>query len=266
MYPLGFSNSQLESFLVMSYHGCFDTVKADEFTALRQCHSIHKFRALVHIAELFAAFMIVILLTWHPAVPVAALGAAGDCLHQVTNLFSRTVSIFLMSNAIVAAVIVLSSGKGTGGSTFDVYDEYLSSSRHPGAGRDFPMPEMDKSPLAAPAESQVGQSRWPGQGTESAISQVRIATTVKDEKQEQPASEREPCGGLSRSESSDTCQETSLEGEESKKGRSRSVEDLSTEEFNQAVEKYIAKTMWLLRKERLEDLLKNEFAEPVTDR
>ncbi|OWM80861.1 hypothetical protein CDL15_Pgr006892 [Punica granatum] len=179
----------------MELHEYFSTSKADEVRAMRRQHSIHNLKTFMHVSEFVLGLMI--LLTWNSTGLAVAVGATGNCLCHVSSLFGRPISVFLISNGIVAAVSVLSSGKGPDkiGDCSDLYDdEYVSHGGHPAGGVSPLPPEVDVY-HSAPAERQAVLLSQQAQQGPVCQDTERTVVTVGEVEQVEPANVGEPRGG-----------------------------------------------------------------------
>ncbi|KAI3432059.1 uncharacterized protein J3R85_007732 [Psidium guajava] len=252
----------------------FDNVKAEKAKAMRRYQRIRNLRTLAHALELLVALF---LLSWYYSSGLSA--AAGGFLRRVAGLLAKPLVVFLICNGIIVIIVFLArknDDRRHRQEPHHIYDEYLSARRASGGGGStgtvaapdethvdkqivpyeappphekiitevpLPAPASDPPPLTAePAvEETAGEEDVvrPASAAASAAAEKRYRRTRSEVTVEEPRAE------LCRSATDNGRPPKPLRGEE---GPS-SVEDLSNEEFNLTVEKYIAKTKWLLREE-----------------
>lgn len=150
------------------------------------------------------------LLTWY------AFHFTGGCLRDLLTLLLRPLSVFLISNAIIVTVAVLSSEPGSDASNVSCRSHHTSEVVDEISGEAVTVP---------PAEDDPEEVRC----------LLRDSTSV--------------------SVSDEGRREMAHHGGAKEEGDTVVVEDLSEEEFNRTVEKYIALTRSFLHKERLDDVL-----------
>lgn len=246
----------------------FDNVKAEKAKAMRRYQRTRELRTLAHVLELLLALF---LLSWYSS---GLSAAAGGFLRRLAGLLARPLVVFLISNGIIAIIVFL-AGKNDDRrhrrEPHHIYDEYLSARRASGGGG------VSTGTVAAPDETHVDKQIVPYEAPpphEKIITEVPLPLSESDPppltavekdageedvvrpaaaekryrrtRSEVTGEEEEPRAELCRW-ATDNGRPKPLRGEE--RPPSSSVEDLSNEEFNLTVEKYIAKTKWFLREE-----------------
>ncbi|XP_030446575.2 uncharacterized protein LOC115669515 [Syzygium oleosum] len=254
----------------------FDSVKAEKAKAMRRYRRSRKLKTLAHALEVLAALL---LLSWYSS---GLSAAAGGFLRRLASLLAKPLVVFLISNGIIGVILFLAGKNDDRGHRHEpshIYEEYLSARRAPGGGylgtmaapdethvdkqivpyeappahekiiREVPLPAPEPDPLPSTvvpavekgaAEGELGPGAAPP-ARPAAAAEKRYRRTRSEvtggEEEEEEEEEGKPRAELRRSATDN--------------GRPRppSVEDLSNEEFNLTVEKYIAKTKWFHREE-----------------
>ncbi|XP_030527288.1 uncharacterized protein LOC115738717 [Rhodamnia argentea] len=251
----------------------FDVVKAEKAKAMCRYQRTRKLRILAHALELL---LVLVLLSWY----YSGLSAAAGCfLRRLAGLLVKPLVVFLISNGIIVVIVFLArknDDRRHGPEQHRIYDEYLSARRASGGGgssgmvaapeethvdkqivpyetplppekiiKEVPLPVPESNPPPMTADPVVEK----GAGEEHVVRPAAAAAAAAAENRyrrtrSEVTGEEEPRAELCRS-ATDNGRPKPLRGE----GKPSSVEDLSNEEFNLTVEKYIAKTKWHLREE-----------------
>lgn len=252
----------------------FDSVKAEKAKAMRRYQRSRKLKTLAHALEVLAALL---LLSWYSS---GLSAAAGGFLRRLASLLAKPLVVFLISNGIIGVILFLAGKNDDHGHRHEpshIYEEYLSARRAPGGG--YP------GTMAAPDETHVDKQIVPYEAPpahEKIIREVPLPAPEPDPLPSTvvPAVEKcaaegvvgpgaappaLPAAAAEKRYRRSRSEVTGGEEEEEEKGKPRaelrrwatdngrprppSVEDLSNEEFNLTVEKYIAKTKCFLREE-----------------
>ncbi|KAI3440052.1 uncharacterized protein J3R85_004014 [Psidium guajava] len=234
----------------------FDVVKAEKAGSLRRYRRNRRLKAFLHVSEICTALLL--LAYYSPGISLSA-ALANDSVSRVAALLAKPLSVFLLSNAIIITVIVLSGKDMERGPAHDVYDEYVAHrrnfSRNSPATETLPEEETvaDKQIVlysSAPAcENPAPMVMDPDADRDKAIVQVTetnhvgveklpVITLAKQCRRTQKAVTPEVHRELRLSPSgSHNCRPN-----RAARRRRPAVEELSDEEFNRRVEKYIERT------------------------
>ncbi|XP_030459099.1 uncharacterized protein LOC115679618 [Syzygium oleosum] len=250
----------------------FDVVKAEKARSLRRYGRDQRLKAFLRVSEICVALL---LLAYYSSGISLSAAVTGDSLGRVVALFAKPLSVFLLSNAIIITVIVLSGKDTERGPACDVYDEYLARRRTfarncPATGTLLEETVVDKqivlyssSPVCEnPAltvtdpeadrnkaivevtETIRGVEKLPAVPPAKQCRRTQTTVTVRVQRELRLSPSRSDNGRLDRAV---------------RRRRPCAVEELSNEEFNQRVEKYIERTRTFLRKEKMADAMKESY-------
>lgn len=250
----------------------FSAVKAEKARSLRQYPRNKMLKAFLRVSEICAALF---LLAYYSSGISLSAATTGDSFGRVVALLAKPLSVFLLSNAIIITVIVLSGKDTERGPVRDVYDEYIAHRRT------FPrnstatetLPEetvVDKqivlyssppvcentAPTATDLEAHRDEATAEVTETNRVVEKLPVVPLAKQCRRTQTMAttrvQRELRLSSSRSDSG-------LRNRAVLHRRPCAVEELSDEEFNRRVEKYIERTRMLLRKEKMADAMKEGY-------
>lgn len=251
----------------------FDVVKAEKARSLRRYRTNKRLKAFLRVSEICAALFL--LAYYSPGISLSA-AVANDSLIRLAALFAKPLSVFLLSNAIIITVIVLSGKDTERGPAHEVYNEYVAHrrtfSRNSPATETLPEEEtvVDKQIVpysSAPVcENPAPTVMDPNADRDKAI--VQVTETNHDGVEKLPVIP--PAKQCRRTQETVTLKvhrelrlspSGSHNGRHDRAARHRrpAVEELSDEEFNRRVEKYIERTRMFLRKEKMTDAMKGSY-------
>lgn len=183
------------------------------FRQFTENHTVINVKTVMHFSEMLICL---VLLSWYSPTLTVAVHVTRGCLLDFSRILTRPLSVFLISNAIIVAVAVLSGEKGTDSSNYAETKATPELQTLSTAGTDIVAVEVTVLSVGTLINKQVADSE-----------EDQGSTTITEEAND-------------------------AAGEE--EVRKNPVEDLSTEEFNRTVEKYIARTKSFLYKDRLDDI------------
>ncbi|XP_030516982.2 uncharacterized protein LOC115730501 [Rhodamnia argentea] len=252
----------------------FDVVKAEKARSLRRYRRNQRLKAFLRVSEICAALFL--LAYYSPGISLSA-AVASDSLSCVVALFAKPLSVFLLSNAIIITVIVLSGKDTERGPVHDVYGEYVAHRRtfvRNSSAMETLLEEktvVDKQIVvysSAPVCENPGPMVMdPDADCDTAI--VQVTEINHDGVEKIPMNP--PAKQCRRTQKTVTpmvhrelrpLRSGSHNGRHDRAVRHRrpcAVEELSDEEFNRRVEKYIERTRMFLRKEKMADAMKESY-------
>lgn len=220
MYAVGWGVVSVEKRLMDVFRE-MDSVKAEKAKAIRRYRRFRQIAGVFRCVEFFVGFL---LLAWLSLRLPLVLKLSGEFLRQLAAVVVSPLFVFLVGNAIVITLFA-NSRHFSGGAGDQLYDEFVKSSEGRGA-----------APAEAPPEVVEDKTGCEEGRARSARKEFRRS---KSEAAPAPA---ERMQRLRRSE-------TDAAG----RGRppSYSEAEMSDEEFNRAIEQFIAKQLKFQREESM---------------
>lgn len=250
-----------------------DTVKAE---AVLRHRRTSRLKTLMAVLEACSVLLVLLSCCSGSSLSLAVDSTVYHSL-RLLHLFRRPLWAFLLSNAIIIAVAILSvtdDGRqktGTAAEFSDrIYDEYISRRRITQVDS-LHFPVMEKSPeetsannaqiVPYVAEPEPKPEPKP-EPAELNVSWVSSASAVTATGATGERHHRRTRSAALTVKSCRAAGDRALRRSMTEKGlrtarcrlERRSVDDLSNEEFNRTVENYIARTRWFLKKEMMADL------------
>ncbi|KAE8709875.1 CYP722 protein [Hibiscus syriacus] len=110
----------------------FDNVKAEKEDALWRYNMEKKLKIRLHLTGFLLALFL-LSWSWFPTLISATFAVAGDFLRRVVSTFNEPLFTFVLANFIIMVIYIISGQKQTQkqatSTDMDIYDEYVCSSR-----------------------------------------------------------------------------------------------------------------------------------------
>ncbi|KAK3425353.1 hypothetical protein EUGRSUZ_F01877 [Eucalyptus grandis] len=237
----------------------FSAVKAEKARSLRRYPRNKMLKAFLRVSEICAALF---LLAYYSSGISLSAATTGDSFGRVVALLAKPLSVFLLSNAIIITVIVLSGKDTERRPVRDVYDEYIAHRRT------FPRNSTatETLPEETAVDKQIVLYSSPPAHRDEATAEVTETNWVVEKLPVVPLAKQ--CRRTQTMATTRVQRELRLSSSRSDSGlrnravlhrRPCAVEELSDEEFNRRVEKYIERTRMLLRKEKMANAMKEGY-------
>lgn len=246
----------------MDSHNFIDTVKLEKANAIAR---YRRFRNLAKLLQVFEVIVAVTLLSWSSTCLPAVLKLYGQYLLESSLYVLNPHVIFLIGNAIVIALFVLSrhidAGNNSGASDFyDYYVEKRENQNSMAAAESQPSPEPVKEETIGGEEKQIVCKENAARQTEcEAVAKAIDKATKQIQKFERTKSEKlkrdisvKPRKELRRSETE--VRQIVVTSGNRRTTAYETVDNLSNEEFRLTVEAFIEKQLKFLRQQKMAEI------------
>ncbi|KAF7850654.1 hypothetical protein BT93_L5166 [Corymbia citriodora subsp. variegata] len=250
----------------------FETIKAEKARCPRRYPRNQRLKDFLRASEICVALLL--LAYYYSGISLSAAGVT-DSLGRAVSLFAKPLSVFLLSNAIIITVIVLSGKDAKRGPARDVYDEYVAHQRNFARNStatetspeetvvdkqivlySSPTVRENPAPTVTDPEAHRDEATVEATETDRAVEKLPAIPSAKQCRRTQTTATTRVQRVQRELRLSSSGSDRGRHDRAVRLRRPCAVDELSDEEFNRRVEKYIERTRTFLRKEKMADAMK----------